>query len=69
VRQAATGAAAADLGKTLPYPAGSDFILDQYNKDGITPAQVVAAYNQGWIYGLEIRINNGQKEYCFADGV
>jgi len=71
VREITNGAAASDLGFQFntPYPNGSDFIIDQYNKDGITPAEVVAAYNQGWIYGLEIRIDGGQKQYCFADGV
>jgi len=68
VRQAATGAAATDLGKTFPYPTDSDFIIDQFNKDNITPAEVVAAYNKGWIYGLEIQIDGGKKKYRFADG-
>ena len=35
--------------------ADNNFIIDQFNHDHITAAEAVAAYNAGWIYGLEIR--------------
>jgi len=66
VLQAATDQAANDFGSEAAPVVGSDFIIDQFNKDNITPAEVVAAYNHGWIYGSEIRIEGGQKQYRFA---
>ncbi|CAG8453210.1 3889_t:CDS:10 [Ambispora gerdemannii] len=57
VRAAATGQAAADFGTVDAPVPDSDFIIGQFNHDNITPAEVVDAYNQGWIYGLELRID------------
>jgi hypothetical protein len=35
--------------------AANNFIIDQFDHDHITAADAVAAYNQNWIYGTEIR--------------
>ena len=47
----ADGAAPAALAVDNP---ANNFIIDQFNHDHITAAEAVAAYNAGWIYGLEI---------------
>ena len=38
----------------IPNDANGNFIIDQFNHDHITAAEAGAAFNRGWIYGLEI---------------
>jgi hypothetical protein len=50
-----------------PVP-DSDFIIEQYFYDEeITPQEVVQAYNNDWIYGLEVSMEGGRKKCWFLD--
>ena len=53
----AAGNAGANLGGTGGAVVGSELIILQYFGSGLNAADVVAAYNQNWIHGTEIRRN------------
>ena len=49
--------------------AANNFIIDQFNHDHITAAEAVAAYNNGWVYGAEIkRVGGGGNRQVSLDG-
>ena len=55
----AAGNAGANIGGTGAAVADSDLIIDQYFGSGLNAADVIAAYNNDWIHGTEVRRNPG----------
>ena len=66
----AAGNAGANIGGTGAAVAGSDLIIDQYFGSGLGAADVIAAYNNNWIHGTEVRRNpvGGAREVTHDGG-
>ncbi len=67
------GAAAAVYRAAFRGVAGAaatadDFTIDQFALNGADPAEAAAAYNQGWIYGLEIGYDGANYQVSIDGG-
>ena len=50
-------AAGTNADNNLGAGAPQDLIIDQYYNSGLNAADVIAAYNNDWIHGTEVRRN------------
>jgi len=57
VRAALPGTGTAADTALVAGATNSDFIIDQYLGQNLNAADIITAYNNGWVYGQEIRRN------------
>ena len=57
--RAALPAGGTPADNNLGAGAPQDLIIDQYFGSGLNAADVIAAYNNDWIHGTEVRRNPG----------